>query len=315
MKRLWRSLTHIAARCNVVQFLCTFTQIIAVLQTFKPKGPPLNYLQPLNKSRYCTERDQKKKKANYGDDKIARELRRTCLAHFWVWPHGYSEDVMAPSQIYKWVPRNEYDDTKQKYSQRFIRDIIWSILFMCGTSTTEMSFASRGLLNQKVGNVFFFLLLLLLFVGTSAFERLHAEELRSRHSHMMHLSHLEAVTSGAAPVLKERIRGLTWLPHIHRGNFFQPKLDLSQFASLLRFAGTGRMSRCLCCGYDFTTAVCKEDEDIDKRKTIKTGRKQKKVVSLSHTKWSLSQHRRAFILSTYLVNIASQSCCASQRST
>lgn len=70
-----------------------------------------------------------------------------------------------------------------------------------------MSFASRGLLNQKVGNVFF--LLLLLFVGTSAFERLHAGELRSRHSHMMHLSDLEAVTSGAAPVLKERIRELT----------------------------------------------------------------------------------------------------------
>lgn len=69
-----------------------------------------------------------------------------------------------------------------------------------------MSFASRGLLNQKVGNVggFFFF-----FVGTSAFERLRAEERRSRHSHMMHLSDLEAVTSGAAPVLKGRIRGLT----------------------------------------------------------------------------------------------------------
>lgn len=71
-----------------------------------------------------------------------------------------------------------------------------------------MSFASRGLLNQKVGNVFFFCFVFL-FVGTSAFERLHAEELRSHRSHMMHLSDLEAVTSGAAPVLKERIRGFT----------------------------------------------------------------------------------------------------------
>lgn len=46
-----------------------------------------------------------------------------CLPHiclfkklFSIWPHGYSKDVRAPSQFYKWVSHNEYDDTKQKYS-------------------------------------------------------------------------------------------------------------------------------------------------------------------------------------------------------
>ena len=47
-----------------------------------------------------------------------------CLTHFCLlkvklfsyWPHGYSKDVRAPSQIYKWEPHNEYDDTQQKYS-------------------------------------------------------------------------------------------------------------------------------------------------------------------------------------------------------
>lgn len=70
---------------------------------------------------------------------LSEMLRISDPAHFClfkvkllsIWPHGYSKDVRAPSQIYKWVTYNEYDDTKQKYfsvSSGNSHSLIYSIL-------------------------------------------------------------------------------------------------------------------------------------------------------------------------------------------
>lgn len=80
-----------------------------------------------------------------------------CLAHFClfkvklfsIWPHGYSKDVRAPSQIYKWVSHNEYDDTKQKYSSVSsgnAHNLIYSILLWQMHYRNVL--CSNGLLNH-----------------------------------------------------------------------------------------------------------------------------------------------------------------------
>lgn len=68
---------------------------------------------------------------------------------FSIWPHGYSKDVRAPSQIYKWLSHNEYDDTKQKYSSVSSgnsHNLIRSVLQWQGRYRNAL--CSRGLLNH-----------------------------------------------------------------------------------------------------------------------------------------------------------------------
>lgn len=86
-----------------------------------------------------------------------RHILYFCMAHFClfkvklfsIWPHGYSKDVRAPSQIYKWVSHNEYDDTKQKYScvsSGNSYNLIYSILLWQMHCRNVL--CSKGLLNH-----------------------------------------------------------------------------------------------------------------------------------------------------------------------
>lgn len=60
-------------------------------------------------------------------------------------------DVRAPSQIYKWVAHNEYDDTKQKYTLRFIRELTQKDVFYSSVADAlwvHYFLCSKGLSNS-----------------------------------------------------------------------------------------------------------------------------------------------------------------------